>query len=738
MNTCTTNRLLSPCAVPQLATLLAGLLIAGLVSVTTGCVENAPEGLQAAQPADVVIKMDFMHRPLPELPLPNDLATIYDADSPTKRRINASLVAPTAFEKRTRRRIDQLDGWGVYTPITIPMTGLIDLKGLMAAHHGDDFAFANDVVYVIDLTPGSPTYGKPHPLDIGNGNFPGHLERLNYYWGSDSRGDTISLLFEEHDEDTDGDGKLSEGEDTDLDGLLDKPNYLPGITAADTKGDLVKRADALMTFYERESNTLILRPLVPLRERTTYAVVVTRRMKDAAGKPVGSPFEWVHHLGQTDALAKLPDVLAGAGDTLGGLAMSDVAFAWTFTTGSVTSDIVAVREGLYGRGVQRHLKDEFEPKVTLNELHDKQPSKKYESKWTMSGETFATVAKLIAQAGVVNLGGPVQKKRYETALKYVGYHVFGTYKSPRLYPIKGEDGSVLDYNDQVWPPNLTRNKAPAYAEDVTFWMSTPRKEATATGKPLGVVILGHGYGGSKTEMFNFHNFLNQMGLAVLAIDNASHGFTVDGEDKEKLTEVFTLLGIGKLATALTSNRSLDQNLDGREDSGADFWSAYAFHTRDVVRQTAVDYMQLVRVLRSWDGKKRWEHDINGNGVADDIAGDLDGDGTVDVGGAMPITMTGASLGGIMSAIMGGLEPEIEATVPIAGGAGLTDVGIRSTQGGVKEAVTLRVMGPIYVGKPEAKKDGKVHIQTIVPNLNRTAEVVVAAVPADAVSQLGVG
>ncbi|MCO4763560.1 MAG: hypothetical protein KC502_18765, partial [Myxococcales bacterium] len=41
-------------------------------------------------------------------------------------------------------------------------------------------------------------------------------------------------------------------------------------------------------------------------------------------------------------------------------------------------------------------------------------------------------------------------------------------------------------------------------------------------------------------------------------------------------------------------------------------------------------------------------------------------------------------------------------------------------------------------KPEAKKDGKVHIQTIVPNLNRTAEVVVAAVPADAVSQLGVG
>ena len=36
-----------------------------------------------------------------------------------------------------------------------------------------------------------------------------------------------------------------------------------------------------MPFYEKQTNTLILRPLVPLHERTTYAVVVTRRLKDA-------------------------------------------------------------------------------------------------------------------------------------------------------------------------------------------------------------------------------------------------------------------------------------------------------------------------------------------------------------------------------------------------------------------------------------------------------------------------
>lgn len=726
------------CALPQLATLVALFLVAAATAISGGCVENATKGLQASQPADTVIKMDFLHRPLPELPLPNDLATIHDGQSPTNRRINASMVAPTAFEKRTRQRIDQLDGWGVYTPITIPMTGLIDLQGVIDAHHNDNYAFADDLVYVINITPGSPTYGKPHPLDIGNGNFPTHLERRDHYWGSDSRGDTISLLFEEEDEDTNGNGKLDPGEDTDLDGVLDKPNYLPGITAADTKGDVVKRADALMSFYERETNTLILRPLVPLRERTTYAVVVTRRMKDAQGKPVGSPFPWVHHLGQTDALRRLPDALSDAADLLGGLKMTDVAFAWSFTTGSVTSDLVAVREGLYGRGVQRHLKDAFPPTVTLNELQDGKPNKSYETKWTLSGETFGLVANLAAAANVVSLGGSNQKRLYKEALKYVGYHVFGTYKTPRLYPLKDAADKWLDYNDQVWPAGLDRNKAIAHEENVTFWMSLPRKEATKSGKPLGVVILGHGYTGSKTEMFGFHNFFNQMGLAVLAIDSASHGFTLNAKDETLLRDILSGQGLGKLADALMNNRSRDQNVDGEQDSGADYWTAYAFHTRDVVRQTAVDYMQLVRVLRSWDGKTTWKQDINGNGIEDDLAGDIDGDGVVDVGGDMPITMTGASLGGIMAAVVGGLEPEIEAVLPIAGGGGLTDVGIRSIQGGVKEGVILRVMGPIYVGRPQAKADGEVDVVTIVPNLNRTAEVKVAAVPADAVAKLRVG
>ena len=49
----------------------------------------------------------------------------------------------------------------------------------------------------------------------------------------------------------------------------------------------------------------------------------------------------------------------------------------------------------------------------------------------------------------------------------------------------------------------------------------------------------------------------------------------------------------------------------------------------VVRQTAVDYMQLIRILRSFDGKKTWDLDVNLDGEPD-LAGDFDGDGFVDL------------------------------------------------------------------------------------------------------------
>ena len=80
-----------------------------------GC--GPAEGLLPSQAADVTVKFDFDARPLPEIPLPNDIATRPDDHARTGRRLNASMIAPTNMEQRTRRLIDGLDGWGLYQPI---------------------------------------------------------------------------------------------------------------------------------------------------------------------------------------------------------------------------------------------------------------------------------------------------------------------------------------------------------------------------------------------------------------------------------------------------------------------------------------------------------------------------------------------------------------------------------------------------------------------------------------------
>ena len=716
--------------------MLFGFLAVSLGMATLAACENGAAGIAASKSAAVTVRMDFQHRPLPEIPLPNDIATRWDANSATHRRINASMIAPSSFERITRQKIDDLDGWGVYQPISIPFTGLVDLPGIISAQWNDDYAFENDVVYVIDITKGSPTYGHPAALDVGNGNFPVTLKDLNGYWENDARGNTLSLQFEEENEDKNGNGKLDEGEDTDLDGLLDVPNYLPG--KAPNQPDLESRSRALMYFYERETNTLILRPMRPLRERTTYAVVVTRRLKDAGGQPVGSPYPFVNHAAQTEALAPLVELLGKKPTELGGLGVDDVAFAWTFTTGSIYTDITAVRDGLYGHGVQKHLATEYPPDMAVlhavyDKLVDDSGAKVGPNLYVISGERMVQLLSILGMQ-IKELGmdpKTVFGQRAIESLKYVDYHVIGSYNTPMLFPRKDAAGHYLSYNEMTWPPDMDRIAAPANPELVTFWMAVPRKEVSPRkdGKPAGLAIIGHGYTGSKLTTAQFAGYFARHGMASLCIDDVSHGIDIGESDMEIAKTVLDGLGYPGILAALMNNRSWDQDLDGRQDPGADFWTAYFFHTRDVVRQSLIDYMQLIRIFRAFDGKRTWNFDSNGDGKTDasDIAGDFDGDGVIDVGGKdSVIGMTGSSLGGMMSAMLGGFEPQASAVIPVCAGGGLTDVGVRSLQGGVREAVMLRVMGPLYIGYPE---NGAITVKAVVPHLNGTGREPVATMAA---------
>ncbi|MCC6553789.1 MAG: hypothetical protein IT372_12315, partial [Polyangiaceae bacterium] len=697
-------------------------LAALAVSLGLGaCGSPGPKGLAPAQPATTRVRMDFFHRPLPDLPLPNDIATRYDASSPTARRINASMVAPTAFESGVRARIDGLDGWGTYQPIAIPFDGRrLDVGSILAGHRDADYATGNDVVYLINIDRDSARFGEIRPLDLGNGSYPVVLQVRDNYWKNDPRAHTMSLLFEETDEDANGNGRMDPGEDTDADGVLDAPNYLPGARPA--ADDLGGRADALMTFYELETNTLLLRPMTPLDERTTYAVVITRRLLDEAGEPVGSPYPYINHTAQTEALEALPEVLPE------GLSLSDIAFTYPFTTQTVESDLVAVRDGLYGIGVQGHLGAGFPAEVAAVEpLRDAAAYPGAKNLTLMYGEDWLKALPTVLQS---LLGQDPASEAYANALesyRYVDYFVIGSFESPQLFPRRDAAGALLPYDAQSWPPDLTRTAAPAHGERVYFTLAVPRKEVSVRkdGKPAPIVIVGHGYGSSRFDGMDFAGFFATHGLAALSIDCPSHGINVDSATATLAQSVLGQFGIRAAGEALFKDRAFDQNNDGNKDSGADYWSAYLFHTRDMVRQSALDYMQLVRVFSAFDGQRRWAHDLDGDGQPE-IAGDFDADGAVDAGGSAEVYMMGGSLGGIMSMIMAGVEPKLTAVAPVAGGGGLGDIGIRSKQGGVPEAFILRSMGPLFAGTIDPET-GRTRVEQIVPDLNDAATLAVADV-----------
>jgi hypothetical protein len=686
---------------------LAALSLAVLIA---GCISSEPEAVAPAPRAATTVKLDFLHKPLPEIPLPNDIATVYDASSATSRRVNASMVAPTGFERRTRERLDQLDGWGVFQAITVPFTGPLDVGSILAGHRDVDYDTRNDVVYLINIDRGSPEFGKVHPLDVGNGNYPVTLKDRNRFWDNDTRAGLVSMLFDEVDEDTNGNGVLDPGEDTDGDGVLDKPNYLPG--SHPSADDPAARTDALMSFYESETNTLIVRPMEPLRERTVYAVVVTRRIHDANGQPVGSPYPGINHTAQTEALKPLREVLPP------GLALSDVAFAFTFTTQSIDAPWRAVRDGLYERGVQAHLGRLFPPEVTeLFPMRDAPGFPNMTQPQIVYGENWLRALQILGPALLgVNINS-AEYKQLSEGIKYVDYFVIGSYESPQLFPRTDANGNPLSLNEQTWPPDLDRVPAPTRPETIYFTLAVPRKEVSARGhgQPAPVALLGHGYTGQRFAVMQFAGYFARHGLATIGIDGPSHGIGLAADQEELARFLLSGINLGGLVDATFKDRAFDQNGDGVKDSGADFWTSYLFHTRDIVRQFMLDYSQLVRIIKTFDGRHTWKFDLGADGQAD-LAGDFDGDGELDIGGDAPITMTGGSLGGIMSMLMGSTEPGITAIAPIAGGGGYSDMGIRSVQGGVVEAFMLRVMGPLYTATLN-HDTGKIAVQAIVPQLN---------------------
>ncbi len=647
-----------------------------LVGVTVGCSSNfKPEVLGSTPPGNgPVVNFDVYHTPFPEIPLPNDFATRFDPGSPTHLRLNASIFAAhTAWEQQTRAELDKASGWGTLAPITVSFSKPIDPNVIIKRHYNDNFNFKDDAVLVIDVTPGSPGYCEAVPLDLGQGNYPEVLANPDLYPPDtasgepehDPRSTQETITVDTTEEDLNHNGKLDPGEDTDMDGVLDHPDTLDGTPTGQR-----------LEFYERETNTLIMKPVMPMREETTYAVVLTKRLTSPAGDSVRSPFPGINNAAQTGELKPLAACLPRYD-----LGIKDVAFTWAFTTQSITHDYKLVRDGLYGLGPLKKIGRDFPAKLsTLVDAADKKPG--VTNTKIVPADKFTTLAgKILSLTG----SSDATVAGFEATMKAVDYVVTGTVDSPQFFPRNDKHGNRLPLYDQVW--NLDK---PPRGEDVPFWIFVPKKR---TG-PAPVAIFIHGHGGSMFDALPFGGILASFGIATMGIDAPSHGVALTAAELALVRGQFQAAGLTGLGNALLGGRALDWNGDGSVDSGDDYWTAYVFHTRDEVRQTVVDVMQIVRTLRGFNGTNKWAFDPAGHG-SPGLAGDFDGDGKVDVGGSASIDVMGGSLGGITDATIAGLEPQISTVVSIVPGGMLNEIGRRSTLGGVKNAMVLRALGPLF-------------------------------------------
>ncbi|MFW5740100.1 MAG: hypothetical protein ACOC1F_07010, partial [Myxococcota bacterium] len=498
-----------------------------------GCsVDDAPAGLRATPPGQgAVVRYDMFHKPLPEIPLPNNLATWPDPSSRTGLRINASLIAHTDIEHNSRAKMNEIEGWATYGWISVAFdmpdkdreTTALDLSNIAARHHGDDFDLRDDAIYVVNLRTGIPV-----PLDVGEGSFNLTVRDKDKYWANDPRRSEQLLVFETYDETAAAAGTrtYSPSLDTDFDGVLDRPNLDDPDACPPPPGDLDLSdweqrerdrciADHALTWYERDTDTLLVSPIVPLDESTEYAVVITDRMLDSKGRVVRSPFEWVYHPMQERGIAKLAehlsrsDVASYYGD-IGETGLRHVAFAWTFTTQPVYDDMKKLRDGLYGQGPFSRLATQFPAEMRLEPAVGPLAAKAVKEGKTPAASAVAACANKQGNMSIVRFedirndmnelleaigfGGGVADEIVASYENSVSYIAIGSYRAPYFLE-GGPEGNDPGASFRL---NFKTGEGKVYDNRIPFVILVPKADDKHR-PPFPVALYNHGSGNNALE-----------------------------------------------------------------------------------------------------------------------------------------------------------------------------------------------------------------------------------------------
>jgi hypothetical protein len=311
------------------------------------------------------------------------------------------------------------------------------------------------------------------------------------------------------------------------------------------------------TVWEPAANALHFESGQLLKEGTTYLLVVTTGVFAADGTPLDRT-TFLHDLnfGQTkDPAAKAyRKALKAALDQVG--AFETTAAASLFTTQTATDELAAIRDQLDANTpAPATIEATFAVSSVIGIVFNRQSGA---NPPTFSPTPVPTPALQVFPGSVASL-------------------VFGSYDSPQY-----ENASRV----------IPAVPAVQSTETIQFELFVPAGTAPAGGWPIA--LFGHGFGDNKNSSpFAVASTLAHNRIATVAINVVGHG-------GGPLGTLSVITGTGT-TTLPAGGRGIDQDGNHVIDSteGTNAAPPYTLvSTRDALRQTAIDLMQLVRVIRS--------------------------------------------------------------------------------------------------------------------------------------------
>ncbi|MDM7950259.1 Ig-like domain-containing protein [Hydrogenophaga sp.] len=390
--------------------------------------------------------------------------------------------------------------------------------------------------------------------------------------------------------------------------------------------------------WDPASKTLVFEPDELLAERSRYVLAVTNGVRDARGKRIKTSdylqddvrdrwdrrFAFGHHfLRHRDDQAYQRELRDGLRHIRG---RTQVVAGALFTTQTSTSDLVKVMRQI------KHARPA--PADFMIGSSDAGPVRAVFPLTGLAAMQFTRQISTAPSFTTTFLPTPALQI-VPGAIDQVAY---GRYTSPDyqtsaqfIPPV----GSLLG-----WP------RAQGHKE-LVFQLFVPAGEKPASGWP--VAIFGHGFTDSMYGApWTVASVMASRGIATLSINVVGHGGGAAGS--LRITSL-----AGAPVTIPAGGRGIDQDGNGAIDSTEGVNAApprESIGSRDGLRQTVIDLMQLVRQV--------------------EVGMDVDGDGGADLD-AGRIYYAGQSFGGIYGTILLGVEPNIQAGVPNVAGGSITEV-----------------------------------------------------------------